>query len=193
LGLALLDRAISSVVAAQLQVTVEEAEGGAAKRSAADRFLSLMTPLAGGVLGAGTDAAPSEARPIPDEADAFREQAESVIRQALPAGAVILGRGGAAALVNEPDVLRVRLFGPQEARIAQAIWIEQVDERIARMRLPQVDRTRRHYVQRLYHVDVDDPTLFHLQIDSTALPLNACTDLIVSAYRALRLPHTQTH
>jgi cytidylate kinase len=183
LGLPLLDRAISSHVAAQLRVSVPEAEGGVIKRSGPGRFLAVLAPLAGGVLGAGTDCAPPEAFPPPDDAAPFREQAEAIMRKALVTGAVILGRAGGAAFRDEPGVLRVRLFGPEEARIAQAARIEDVDAATARQRLPEVDRARAQYVQRLYGVDIDDPDLYHLQIDSTVVPVDACADLIVAAYR----------
>jgi cytidylate kinase len=186
LGLPLLDRAISTTVASRMQVSIEEAEaGGATSRSLAGRFLSLLAPLSTGVLGAGTDAAPPNAWPIPVEAEAFREQAERVIRAALPAGAVILGRAGSVALREEPNVLRVRLFGPQEARVAQAARVEGVDEETARKRLALVDGARRHYVKRLYHVDIDDPAFYHLQIDSTLIPLDSCVESIARAYRAM--------
>jgi len=184
LGLPLLDRAISSYVAAQLRVSVAEAEGGVIRRSGPGRFLAVLAPLAGGVLGAGTDCAPPEAVPPPDEAGIFREQAEAIMRQALATGAVILGRAGGTAFRDEPGVLRVRLFGPQEARIAQAARIEDVDADTARQRLPEVDRARAQYVRRLYGSDIDDPDLYQLQIDSTALPLDACVGLIAAAYRS---------
>ena len=95
LGLPLLDRAISSHVAAQLRVSVQEAHGGAIRRS-------RLAPLAGGVLGAGTDCAPPEAIPLLDDAAVFREQAETIMRNALMTGAVILGRAGGAAFRDEP-------------------------------------------------------------------------------------------
>jgi cytidylate kinase len=183
LGLPLIDRAISSHVAAQLQVSVKEAEGAMIRRPLVDRFLSVLSPLAGGVLGAGTDGTPHDVAPPPDEAAFFREQAEAIMREALASGAVILGRAGGAAFSKEPGVLRVRLFGPPEARIAQASRIENVDMVTARQRLPQVDRARAQYVRRLYCVSIDDPELYQLQIDSTAIPLHACADLIAAAYR----------
>jgi cytidylate kinase len=183
LGLPLLDRAISSHVAAQLRVSVPEAEGAVIKRTGPGRFLAMLAPLAGGVLGAGTDCAPPEAFPPPDDAALFREQAEAIMRKALVTGAVILGRAGGAAFRDEPGVLRVRLFGPEEARIAQAARIEDVDEATARQRLPEVDRARAQYVQRLYGTDIDDPDLYHLQIDSTVVPVDACAGLIAAAYR----------
>jgi len=48
LGIPLLDRAISSYVAEQLHVSVPEAESGAIRRSPADRFLTILAPLAEG-------------------------------------------------------------------------------------------------------------------------------------------------
>jgi|ERR1700722_9297338 len=185
LGLPVLDRAISSHVAAQLRVSVQEAEGAIIKRSLPDRFLAVLAPLAGGVLGAGTDCAPAEAVPAPDDAAIFRQQAEAIMRTALQTGAVILGRAGGAAFRDEPGVLRIRLFGPADARAAQAATIESVDVPLARQRLPEVDRARAQYVRRLYAADIDDPALYHLQIDSTAVPLDTVAEIITAAYKAL--------
>jgi len=185
LGIPLLDRAISSHIAEKLHVSVTEAESGAVRRSLADRFLAILAPLAEGVRTAGGDTrAPWTATP-PDEAPLFREQAEAVMRDALISGAVILGRAAGAAFHRETGVLRVRLFGPAGARIAQAARIESIDEDTARQRLPEVDGARAQYVRRLYGADIDDPALYHLQIDTTVLPLDASAALIVAAYHAL--------
>jgi cytidylate kinase len=188
LELPLLDRAISSRVAAQLHVSVKEAEGGEIKRSLASRFFGILAPLAGGVLCAGTDAAPPDAEfppPAPDDSNLFREQAEKIMRQALESGAVIHGRAGAAAFRSCTDVLNVRLFGEVEARIVQGARLEHITLEQARAAQPDVDRARGHYVRRLYGVAIDDPSLYDLQINSTVVPLDACADMIVTAYRSL--------
>jgi cytidylate kinase len=188
LRLQFIDRAISSDIAAKLHVSVQEAEGGEISRGLAARLFGLLAPLAGGALGAGTDAAPPNALPPPDDSALFRQQADTIMRAALDAGVVILGRAGAAALRDEPKVLRVRLFGPQEACIEQGARLEHVDVETARIRQPGVDRARAAYVRRLYGVDVDDPAPFLLQIDSTALPLDACVEIIATAYTRLISP-----
>jgi hypothetical protein len=185
LELPLLDRAISSRVAAQLHVSVQEAEGGAVRRSLTERFFSSLAPLTADVFAVGTDSHPGDLAEPPDEAALFRRQAETIMRDALVGGAVILGRAGAAALRKEPGVLRVRLFGTQDARVAQAIAHGDINEPTARQRLAEVDRARSQYVRRLYRADIDDPNLYHLHIDSTLIPLDACAALIVTAYRAL--------
>ena len=188
LELPLLDRAISARVAQQLHVSVQEAEGGAVRRSLTERFFSSLAPLSGDVLAVGTDATPRDLAEAPDEPALFRRQAEAIMRSALVSGAVILGRAGAAAFQKEPGVLRVRLFGPADARIAQAIRFGDINEPTARQRLAEVDRARAQYVRRLYRADIDDPNLFHLHIDSTAIPLETCAEMIVSAYRGLPKP-----
>jgi cytidylate kinase len=185
LGLPLLDRAISAEVAAELQVSVPEAEDGSFTRSVADRFLGLLAPLASGVLGAGTDAAPAEATAPPTDADLFRERAEKIMRDSLATGAVILGRAGGAAFRDEPQVLRVRLFGPKQARIEHGSRAQGIDTAAAEKRLAQVDSARAQYVRRLYGVDINDPAFYQLQLDSTAVPESACAEIIVTAYRAL--------
>src|ERR1700728_3871794 len=93
LAFPLLDRPISSHVAAQLQVSVQEAHGAVIKRSGPSRFLAVLAPLAGGVFGAATDCAPPEAVPPPDDAAFFREQAEAIMRKALATGAGTASRG----------------------------------------------------------------------------------------------------
>jgi cytidylate kinase len=185
LGVPLLDRAISSQIAERLHVSVQEAEGGLIKRSLAERFFGVLAPMAGGVIGIDTEGVADAPLPMND-AKQFREDAEAIMREALPSGVVILGRAGAAALCDEPDVLRVRLFGAPDARIAQAARVEGVDAETAKARLPEVDAARAQYVRRLYGRDIDDPALFDLQLDSTVLPLDACVEVIVTAYEGWR-------
>ena len=185
LSLPLLDRAISAPVAAQLHVTVHEAETAEFERKGMGRFFGLLAPLAGGVLGAGTDAAPVEDDNPFDEAGPFRERPEATMTEALERGAVVLGRAGGAAFRDRTDVLRVRLFGSPDARVAHAQVAESVDDETARNRMHMVDHARAHYVRRLYGCDIDDPALYQLQIDSTQIAADACVDIIVRAYRAL--------
>ena len=83
LGLPLLDRAISSRVAAQLRVSVKEAEGGAARRSLPDRFISALVPLAAGVIATSTDTLPRDLAAPPGDGALFREQADAIMRAAL--------------------------------------------------------------------------------------------------------------
>jgi cytidylate kinase len=61
---------------------------------------------------------------------------------------------------------------------------EGIDREIAERRQKVEDRTRTGYVRRAYGVDGEDPSLYHLMLDSTALDLDTCVDLIVTAAQA---------
>jgi hypothetical protein len=49
------------------------------------------------------------------------------------------------------------------------------------------DLSREAYVRHWYHVDPRDPALYHLLLDSTAIELEACVELIAQA-SASRMP-----
>jgi cytidylate kinase len=96
---------------------------------------------------------------------------------------VVLGRAAAVLRRDDPSVLRVLLTGPPERRIEQAMRLEGLDRKTAAERLERTDRARLSYHQTLYCVDPRKPELYHLIIDSTALPFETCVDLIARVSR----------
>ena len=76
------------------------------------------------------------------------------------------------------------LDGPVEARVRQAMVIEGIEQRTAEQRLARVDRFRRAYLDTLYGIDPHEPGVCHLVLDSTAIGLGDCVELIVAAAAA---------
>jgi cytidylate kinase len=179
LGVPFVDRAIPTGVAERLAMPVDEA---LERDESIGASLARMTVWLGHVGQAfGAPAA------LPDEAaaGAYRRATENVILEhARGAGALILGRGGAVVLRDNPSALHVRLDGPVEARIRQGMEVEGVDRATAERHVTETDRARETYVQHFYRVDPRDAALYHLVIDSTAIPLPACVDMIVAAAAA---------
>jgi len=180
LDLPFVDRAIPTSVAEKLAVPLREA----VERDESIGGWFTRALLSFGQVGpalSGT-APPGGAVPNPD---AFCQATEQVLRErAAGEGAVILGRAGAVVLRDHPGALHVRLTGPREARIEQGMLLEGVDRATAERHVEETDRARETYVRHFYRVDAHDPALYHLVIDSTALPLSACADLIVEAAQA---------
>ena len=52
------------------------------------------------------------------------------------------------------------------------------------------DRARIAYVRRLYRADPADPRHYHLVIDSTAIPLDTVTEIILRALAAFQADRT---
>ena len=180
LGIPFVDRAIPTEVAEKLAVPLREA----VERDETIGGWFSRALLAFGAVGPALAGAPAPGSAV-IEADAYCQATEQVLRErAAGDGAVILGRAGAVVLRDSPGALHVRLTGPRDARIEQGMLLEGVDRATAERHADETDRARETYVRHFYRVDARDPALYHLVIDSTALPLDACADLIVEAARA---------
>jgi cytidylate kinase len=175
-GVPFLDRAIPMAVAERLDVPFDDAVANDENVAPSwlERMLSSFVAID---TGAPTLVA-AEAFSGPE----FRRATEEVINhQAATGEGVILGRGAAVLLRDDPRALRVRLDGPPEARIRQAMRMENLDENTARRALSKLDRTHADYLRHFYEVDIDDARLYHLVIDATALPLEDVTAMIAAA------------
>ncbi|WP_081685511.1 cytidylate kinase-like family protein [Candidatus Solirubrobacter pratensis] len=176
LGVELLDRAIPVRVAERLAVPLDDALahdeslGDAIGRLASS--FALLPELAGAMVQAGVLAG-----------EDYRRETERIILEHAPRGEVVLGRGGAIVLREHPEALHVRLDGPQERRIEQAMRLGDLERADAQRLLRDSDRAREAYVRHFYAADARDPSLYHLVIDSTALPLDTVVDVIVAAAR----------
>jgi cytidylate kinase len=180
LGVPFVDRAIPTGVAERLAVPLQEAID---RDESIGSTLTRMTVWLGQVGQAF--GAPGALPVEPVEDDDYRRATEQVLQDyARGEGAVILGRAGAVVLRGEPRALHVRLDGPVDARIRQGMAIEGVDRDTAERHISETDKARRAYVQHFYRCDLQDAALYHLVIDSTAIPLDACAELIVAAARA---------
>jgi cytidylate kinase len=151
----------------------DESGGG----SMPGRLLSPVTSLA---VAWGTPAGLTLEELLPDQA--ARRAIEREIHELAATGAgVILGRGAFVILHDDERALHVLLEGTEEARVRQAMEIEGVDRETAAKRLTRVDRFRRAYIETLYGVDSHEPGLFRLVLDSTAIALDDCVELIAAA------------
>ena len=178
-----IDRAIPLAVADRLEVPYDDA-------AAHDEHVSTgwLERVLSGFVGGDTGV------PAPLPADTFssedfrRATEEVLLHQAQTGEGVILGRGSVVVLRSEPSALRVRLDGPARERVRQAMQLDpSLDAESAERARAQFDRTHAAYLQQFYGVEVGDSALYHLVLDSTAIDLDVCVELIVRAAQALRL------
>jgi hypothetical protein len=181
LGVPFVDRALTHKVALALDLSVEEAHQywEPPKQTFLERILSSFHGV-----DTGAPVGPPPETTLPED---FRRAAEeAVLEQAATGEGVILGRGSVAALREHAHVLRVRLTGPQEQRLAAAMALSGLDEQEATAAMRRLDRYHADYLREFYDVDIDDPALYHLTIDATALDVDPCVELMVTASRAIR-------
>lgn len=125
-------------------------------------------------------------RPSAKEWRAYQEQVEGIIRVLAEVGqVVIVGRGGQIVLRERPDVLHVRVVAPLETRMA---WLQQGETlplQAAEARLAKSDKRRASYVQRSYKINLNEPTLYHIVLNTSLFTLASAANLVVQAFEAL--------
>jgi hypothetical protein len=177
LGVRFLDRAIPTEVSNRLAVPLDEV---LVHDDRAEHGLGALIASFGRIPLYVGGAAPST---LVDER-AFKEEAERFIRAQAPEGGVILGRAAAIVLADHPGALHVRLDAAADRRVAQAMRLSGLDEREARREQRDADRARDAYVRHFYGADAADPRLYHLVLDSTAIDVETCAELVATAARA---------
>lgn len=181
------DRGIQMAVAHQLDIPLDDAIAHEQPSGS-----GLLHRLLAGFLGADV----GSPTPLPAEAftpeDFHQASRDALLSQASTGAGVILGRGAVPALRRDPRALRVRITGPEQRRLEQAMQMGKLDRDAAGRALRNMDRTHAEYVRQFYEVDIDDPALYHLVIDATALPATACVAMIEMAARSISGPTEPT-
>jgi cytidylate kinase len=182
LGVPFLQRATNNTGGASgPEPCFERLEPDEARLTPAHRLLASLT----GAVPVG----PTQSPPPASMQDAsLRGYCEEGIQRLVADGSgVILGRGAAVVLGKERG-FHVRLDGPPDLRLLQGAAIEGVDKQQARRHMDAADRARDNYVRRLYRAEPSDAKHYHLVIDSTALPLEAVTEVILQALASFPAP-----
>src|SRR5262249_4593923 len=117
-------------------------------------------------------------------AELRQKVAESVWRVAETGGGLILGRGAAAVLGSHPVAFHARLDGPVGRPVPQGASIEGVTTDVAAEHQQDTDKAWSRFVQRLFERDPADARLYHVVIDSTAIPLDDVVDVLTAAANA---------
>ena len=181
LGVPFVDRAIPVAVANDLGIPVDEA------LSRDERVRSLLSRIvtAAAPLGAEYMVDPEHDRTALLSDAAILRCTEGAIRRAIHGcGGVILGRAAAIVLRDHPGAFHVRLDGHPDRRVRQLVDAQGITEREAREAMSRNDKARVAYVRHFYDADPADPRHYHLVLDSTRVPFEACTELIVAAVHA---------
>lgn len=125
-------------------------------------------------------------RPRIKEWQAYQTQVERIIRHlAGEDNVVIVGRGSQMVLRGHSGVLHVRVIAPLEERVARLQQREHISLEAAQARLQASDKARIRYLQRSYGVKVNDPTLYHLVINTGLLKLSQAVNLVLQAVQEI--------
>jgi cytidylate kinase len=111
---------------------------------------------------------------------------ELVVQEVAEEGRVVLvGRAAPAVLGTAIEALHVKLVAPRAFRIQLAQKAERLDARTAERLMDQTDAQRARYHREHYGRDWDDPSHFHMLLNTGLLGLEGAADVIVAQARAM--------
>ena len=161
-----------------VDLTAERHHSGAAT---GDRAFGLLqaNPLAYGTYeasGAGAE-------------DRSAEVVTRVMLVAYEKGDIVIeGRGSQGVLRDKPGVLHVRFVAPVEQRVEKLMKRDNIGHNEARKKVKEADQAQVYYIRRYFTVDIHDPTLYHLIINTGKLTVDAAADLVIKALESLNAP-----
>jgi len=130
---------------------------------------------------------PVAAEGSPPDEEALIRQAEAVIAEAVGHGrAVLVGRGAQGYLAKAPtsDALHAWVVAPRTDRIRVTMERLGLDAKAAETEMDATDADRDRYVHRWYGRQRQDPSNYHVVLNTAFLGYDGAADLIVAAARA---------
>ena len=128
--------------------------------------------------------------PVVSESAYVRHLIETVVALGTHGSCVIVGRG-AAHILPPPMTLRVRLVAGREDRITGLAREKDLSREEAARRVDDIERERNAFLKDHFHIDIRNPELYDLVLNSSRFSYSECADLIVDGLRRLE-SHART-
>lgn len=123
-----------------------------------------------------------EEKPFSDQL--YLETMTQLVQELASSGQiVILGRGGQMILADNPRALHVLCIAPADLRASRLAEREGIGIEAARVQMERSDRGRAAFYKRLWKVDVEDPRLYDLTINTARLDFDAAAEVVAAAAR----------
>jgi len=97
---------------------------------------------------------------------------------------VLLGRGSQMILKDMPAALHVLCIAPQKLRAYRLAERDSIGLEEATRRTAESDRARGAFYRKFWRVEVEDPKLYDLTIETSRLPFEVAADLVAAAAAA---------
>jgi cytidylate kinase len=119
----------------------------------------------------------------PSRADllAYHRAVRQVMLEMTQQGdAVIVGRAGQVILQDELGAMHARIIAPRPLRVKRVAEDKHISHEQAAGLVERSDRARTDYLRRYYQVDVDDPCLYDLILNTEHLDVPSAARVVCS-------------
>jgi hypothetical protein len=119
---------------------------------------------------------------IPLDDTRYLEALQCVVKElAQSQSLVIRGRGSQFILKHYPKALHVLVVAPLEVRLKRVMQNLKLDQETAKREIEHFDNSRREFIKRYFHAELEDPTYYDLVINTEHLSFQAAASIVVDA------------
>ena len=113
--------------------------------------------------------------------DGIFQAQKKVILDLAGSPCIIVGRCGDFILADEPNIIRIYIYAPYEARLEHCLHDLNLDEDTAKKMMKSVDEARDHYHMHYAGFLPNDQRFKEIMIDSSMLGIEGTADYLVDA------------
>jgi len=181
LGWRVVDHEIVERVASRSGLSPAEV---AEKEERAPGFLERLIRL---LTNAAPEIFPAPANEVPEIEEAkLVAVTKSVVTEIAAEGRVVLvGRAAAAVLQQEKDALHLKIVAPFARRVDVVVHRDGLTPADAETRVRDIDENRKRYYRQHFNRDWNDPSQYHLVLNTAFLGIDAVVDIIVVEARRM--------
>ena len=120
----------------------------------------------------------------------FIEYAKTIILGLSEKGKmVIVGRAGQFILKDSDSAFHVRIIANKKFRIEKIKERHDISESTAIVMMEKSDNMRKHYIERYFNANWEDPNAYHLIISSSKLGIDETAGIIIEAVKNFSATH----
>jgi len=117
----------------------------------------------------------------PSEWTIIHKTTDTILQLARMGNVVIVGRGANIITSKLKNTFHVRLIASLEKRVEHIKTIMNLSEKDALNYIKREDENRKQYLKSYFHVDIDDPLLYHMTVNTDLLTHKGAAYLIAEA------------
>ncbi|MBK9098451.1 MAG: cytidylate kinase-like family protein [bacterium] len=117
----------------------------------------------------------------PSEWTLVHKTTDTILQLARMGNVVIVGRGAHIITAKLKNTFHVRLIASLEKRVEHIKELMDMNEKEALTYIKKEDENRKKYLRSYFHVDIDDPLLYHMTVNTDLLTHRGAAYLIAEA------------
>ncbi len=114
----------------------------------------------------------------PSKLSVVRKTTQTILKLAEYGNSIFVGRGSTIITSGMPKSFHLRLIAPLNYRIDNALKLYDYDRKTTIEFIKQEDESRKNYVSKYFHKNIEDPLLYHAVINTYLLGFDEIAEMI---------------